>query len=118
MALDEEAQEHLGSIVQTCMRCIDDGMRSSSQGRPSVNSYNEGGSDNLRGSVVSDDRRGSVISDESYSRSGRIGLRESYVDEDFNVEASQINLDERRSRDLQRQAMLAERESQQMRERN
>ena len=92
MALSEESQEYLGEIVQSCLAAIYEGSGS----RSSVTSHD----DSMRGS-------------EDGPGSGRIGLRATVdnPDEDIPVEIEQIKVDERKRRDLQRQALLAERES-------
>lgn len=102
MTLDEEEQEDLGVVVQSCLESIYEGnsSRSSIRSDPDI------------------DRSDSMISD--VNREGRIkldaeieNLTDSLAD---NLAASQITVDERKHRDLQRQALIAERESQQLRE--
>ena len=102
MTLDEEEQEDLGVVVQSCLESIYEGnsSRSSIRSDPDI------------------DRSDSLISD--VNREGRIkldaeieNLTDSLAD---NLAASQITVDERKHRDLQRQALIAERESQQLRE--
>ena len=102
MALSEESQEYLGAIVQTCLEAIYEGGMHGS--RDSVTS----GDDSMRGS------------EDGPPGSGRIGLRATVEnpDDDIPIEVQQINVDERKRRDLQRAALLAERESLQLREKN
>ena len=98
MTLDEEEQEDLGVVVQSCLESIYEGnsSRSSIRSDPDI------------------DRSDSMISD--VNREGRIKLDAEIENLTDNLAASQITVDERKHRDLQRQALIAERESQQLRE--
>ena len=103
MALDEESQEDLGNIVQSCLAAIYEN-GSSSRGSAISNSSSE-----MKGGRYSEDVPGQ----------GRIGLRATVSElseAEISIEASMINLDERKHRDLQRQALIAERECLQLRE--
>ena len=89
MELAEEEQEHLSALVQSSMAQIYEG----SSDRSSYNSDTDG--DNSA-------RSGLFILDPDECQPG----------------SSRVNVDERKLRELQRQALIAERESRQVQEKN